>query len=99
MARKGDLPDDLACFLQQQKQRQARLETTMRSFPTSAEVEIEKAELANKRKRVAHEVSNDIPQGYHPSNSSMWELLMCIFQFYIVFLPLICLTKCVCLIF
>jgi len=55
MARKGDLPDDLACFLQQQKQRQARLETTMRSFPTSAEVEIEKADLASKRKRVAHE--------------------------------------------
>ena len=66
MARKGDLPDDLACFLQQQKQRQARLETTMRSFPTSAEVEIEKAELANKRKRVAHEVSNVIPRAITP---------------------------------
>jgi len=60
MTRKGELPDDLACFLQQQKQRQARLETTMRSFPSSAEVareaELEKQELAMKRKRSAHEV-------------------------------------------
>jgi len=59
MTRKGELPDDLACFLQQQKQRQARLETTMRSFPSSAEVareaELEKQELAMKRKRSAHE--------------------------------------------
>jgi len=57
MNRKGELPDDLACFLQQQKQRQARLETTMRSFPSSADVareaELEKQEL--KRKRTAHE--------------------------------------------
>ena len=39
---------------------QARLETTMRSFPSSAEVareaELEKQELAMKRKRSAHEV-------------------------------------------
>ena len=41
---------------------QARLETTMRSFPSSAEVareaELEKQELAMKRKRSAHEVGN-----------------------------------------
>ena len=41
---------------------QARLETTMRSFPSSAEVareaELEKQELAMKRKRSAHEVRN-----------------------------------------
>ena len=56
MARKAELPDDLACFLQQQKQRQARLETTMRSFPTSMDVEQERQELAMKRKRTAQEV-------------------------------------------
>ena len=56
MARKAELPDDLACFLQQQKQRQARLETTMRSFPTSMDVEQERQEMALKRKRTAQEV-------------------------------------------
>ena len=56
MARKAELPDDLACFLQQQKQRQARLETTMRSFPTSMDVEQDRQELALKRKRSAQEV-------------------------------------------
>ena len=49
-----DLPDDLACFLQQQKQRQARLETTMRSFP-STDMEQDKADF--KKKRNAHEAS------------------------------------------
>merc|ERR1719290_904387 len=53
--RQVDLPDDLACFLQQQKQRQARLETTMRSFPSSMEAELEKQEMAGKRKRSTHE--------------------------------------------
>ena len=57
MARKAELPDDLACFLQHQKQRQARLETTMRSFPSQVELEMEKRELAIKRKRSTHEVS------------------------------------------
>jgi hypothetical protein len=56
LSKQTDLPDDLACFLQQQKQRQARLETTMRSFPTSMEAEIEKQEIASKRKRNTHEV-------------------------------------------
>jgi len=51
-----ELPDDLACFLQQQKQRQARLETTMRSFPSSSsEVDVEKQDFAIKRKRTTHE--------------------------------------------
>jgi len=53
--KRPDLPDDLACFLQQQKQRQARLETTMRSFPANMEGEMEKQELANKKKRTTHE--------------------------------------------
>jgi len=55
LSKRAELPDDLACFLQQQKQRQARLETTMRSFPTSMEAEIEKQEMASKRKRNTHE--------------------------------------------
>jgi len=55
LSKRTDLPDDLACFLQQQKQRQARLETTMRSFPTSLENDVEKQELACKRKRNTHE--------------------------------------------
>ena len=57
MARKAELPDDLACFLQRQKQRQAQQETTMRSFPSQVEMEMEKREMAIKRKRSAHEVS------------------------------------------
>jgi len=55
LSKRTDLPDDLACFLNQQKQRQARLETTMRSFPTSLEAELEKQEMAGKRKRNTHE--------------------------------------------
>jgi len=55
IARKGELPDDLACFLQQQKQRQARMETTMRSFPSSMDVEMDKQDMVMKRKRNAHE--------------------------------------------
>jgi len=55
LSKRAELPDDLACFLQQQKQRQARLETTMRSFPSSMEAEIEKQEIASKRKRNTHE--------------------------------------------
>jgi len=56
MSRRKDLPDDLACFLQQQKQRQARLETTMRSFPSRGDMDIEKLE-ARKKKNI-HEVSS-----------------------------------------
>jgi len=55
LSKRAELPDDLACFLQQQKQRQARLETTMRSFPSSMEAEMEKQEIASKRKRNTHE--------------------------------------------
>jgi len=49
------LPDDLACFLQQQKQRQARMETTMRSFPSQSEMDQEKQDLNLKRRRTTHE--------------------------------------------
>ena len=62
MARKAELPDDLACFLQQQ--RQARMKTTMRSFPTSMDVEQERQELALKRKRTAQEVRDASNGGY-----------------------------------
>ena len=55
MSQRKDLPDDLACFLQQQKQRQARLETTMRSFPSRGDMDIEKMEA--KKKKNLHEVS------------------------------------------
>ena len=55
MSQRKDLPDDLACFLQQQKQRQARLETTMRSFPSRGDMDIEKMEA--KKKKNIHEVS------------------------------------------
>lgn len=54
MSRRKDLPDDLACFLQQQKQRQARLETTMRSFPSRGDMDMEKLEA--KKKKNIHEV-------------------------------------------
>ena len=56
MSRRKDLPDDLACFLQQQKQRQARLETTMRSFPSRGDMDLEKLEA--KKKKNIHEVSS-----------------------------------------
>ena len=56
LSKRAELPDDLACFLQQQKQRQARMETTMRSFPNSMESEMEKQEMVSKRKRNTHEV-------------------------------------------
>ena len=56
LSRRKEIPEDLACFLQQQKQRQARLETTMRSFPTQLDVEMEKQEMINKRKRNISEV-------------------------------------------
>merc|ERR1711863_189811 len=49
MSRRKDLPDDLACFLQQQKQRQARQETTMRSFPSRGDMDIEKLEARKKK--------------------------------------------------
>ena len=55
MSRRKDLPDDLACFLQQQKQRQARQETTMRSFPSRGDMDMEKLEA--KKKKNIHEVS------------------------------------------
>ena len=58
LSKRADLPDDLACFLQQQKQRQARLETTMRSFPSSLDTEMEKQDMAGKRKRNTHEVGS-----------------------------------------
>ena len=58
MSRRKDLPDDLACFLQQQKQRQARLETTMRSFPSRGDMDIEKLEA--KKKKNLHEVSRSV---------------------------------------
>ena len=57
VSRRKDLPDDLACFLQQQKQRQARLETTMRSFPSTGDMEQDK--LDQKKKRNTHEVKQD----------------------------------------
>jgi len=53
MSRRKDLPDDLACFLQQQKQRQARQETTMRSFPSRGDMDMEKLEA--KKKKNIHE--------------------------------------------
>merc|ERR1712088_1077951 len=53
MSRRKDLPDDLACFLQQQKQRQARQETTMRSFPSRGDMDMEKLEA--KKKKNLHE--------------------------------------------
>jgi len=55
LSKRAELPDDLACFLQQQKQRQARMETTMRSFPNSMENDLEKQEMVSKRKRNTHE--------------------------------------------
>jgi len=55
LSKRAELPDDLACFLQQQKQRQARMETTMRSFPNSMESEMEKQDMVSKRKRNTHE--------------------------------------------
>merc|ERR1712038_649527 len=58
MSQRKDLPDDLACFLQQQKQRQARLETTMRSFPSRGDMDIEKMEA--KKKKNLHEVSRSV---------------------------------------
>lgn len=54
VSKRKDLPDDLACFLQQQKQRQARLETTMRSFPSTGDMEQDK--MDQKKKRSTHEV-------------------------------------------
>ena len=57
MSRRKDLPDDLACFLQQQKQRQARLETTMRSFPSTGDIEQDKI-ADQKKRRNTHEVNN-----------------------------------------
>ena len=57
LSRRKDIPDDLACFLQQQKQRQARQETTMRSFPTSGDMDQDKMALDQKKKRHQHEVS------------------------------------------
>ena len=56
MARRKDLSDDVAYFLQQQKQRQARLETTMRSFPSRGDMDMEKLEA--KKKKNIHEVSS-----------------------------------------
>ena len=55
LSRRKDLPEDLACFLQQQKQRQARLETTMRSFPSTEDMEQDK-NSEFKKKRNTHEV-------------------------------------------
>ena len=68
MARRKDLPDDLACFLQQQKQRQARLETTMRSFPSTGDMAAADAAAADKiqdqkKKRSTHEVSHAAAPG------------------------------------
>mgnify|MGYP001432464571 FL=1 len=57
LSRRKEIPDDLACFLQQQKQRQARQETTMRSFPTSGDIDQDKIALDQKKKRHQHEVS------------------------------------------
>ena len=56
LSRRKEIPDDLACFLQQQKQRQARQETTMRSFPTSGDIDQDKIALDQKKKRHQHEV-------------------------------------------
>ena len=54
LSRRKDLPDNLACFLQQQKQRQARLETTMRSFPSTGDHDHDKFD--QKKKKNQHEV-------------------------------------------
>lgn len=56
LSRRKDLPDDLACFLQQQKQRQARLETTMRSFPSTGSTgDIDHDKFDQKKKKNPHE--------------------------------------------